>query len=169
MPERMPPGRAAGSDRFGDGGMSAPAQAISGWRDGWYVVPGQVTFRDVDFFGHVNNAVYFTFFEWGRTRYWLEMMGTTRPEAIGFIVAHAECDFRRQLDFGQEIEICTKIGELRNRSLDFLCEIRKSNGGEVAAIGKVVIVMFDWKSQTTIPIDAELRERIAGFQTGGEV
>jgi acyl-CoA thioester hydrolase len=148
--------------------MSQPAQATSGWRDGWYVVPYQVTFRDVDFFGHVNNAVYFTFFELGRTRYWLEMMGTTLPGAIGFIVAHADCDFRRQLDFGQEIEICTRIGELRNRSLDFLCEIRRSGGGGVAATGKVVVVMFDWKAQEAVPIDQSLRERIAGFQKGGE-
>ena len=149
--------------------MTAPAQARSGWRDGWYVVPYQVTFRDVDFFGHVNNAVYFTFFEWGRTKYWLDLMGTTQPDAIGFIVAHADCDFRRQLDFGQEIEICTKIGELRNRSLDFLCEIRKSHGGEVAATGKVVVVMFDWVTQKAVPIDADLRARIEEFQKGGEV
>jgi len=149
--------------------MSVPAQASSGWRDGWYVVPYQVTFRDVDFFGHVNNAVYFTFFEWGRTKYWLEMMDTALPTAIGFIVAHADCDFRRQLDFGQEIEICTKIGQLRNRSLEFLCEIRKSDGGEVAATGTVVVVMFDWTAQRSIPIDEPLRTRIAGFQKGGEV
>jgi acyl-CoA thioester hydrolase len=149
--------------------MSVPAQATSGWRDGWYVVPYQVTFRDVDFFGHVNNAVYFTFFEWGRTKYWLELMGSTLPEAIGFIVAHADCDFRRQLDFGQEIEICTKIGDLRNRSLDFHCEIRKSDGGEVAATGKVVVVIFDWMGQKSVPINEALREKIAVFQKGGGV
>jgi acyl-CoA thioester hydrolase len=149
--------------------MSVPAQATSGWRDGWYVVPYQVTFRDVDFFGHVNNAVYFTFFEWGRTKYWLDLLGTTLPAAIGFIVAHADCDFRRQLDFGQEIDICTKVGELRNRSLDFLCEIRRSHGGEVAAIGKVVVVMFDWATQKAVPIGDSLRARITSFQKSGEV
>jgi acyl-CoA thioester hydrolase len=149
--------------------MSVPAHATSGWRDGWYVVPYQVAFRDVDFFGHVNNAVYFTLFEWGRTKYWLELIGDPSPRTIGFIVAHADCDFRRQLDFGQEIDICTKIGELRNSSLDFLCEIRKSNGGEVAATGKVVVVMFDWTAQRAVPIDDSLRAKIAGFQKGGEV
>jgi len=74
-----------------------------------------------------------------------------------------------ELDFGQQVEICTKIGELRNRSLDFLCEIRKSQDGEVAATGKVVGVMFDWATQKAVPIGEELRTRIADFQKGGEV
>ena len=47
------------------------------WRDGWYVVPWDVMFRDIDAIGHVNNAVFFTFFEWGRTRYWFELQGGT--------------------------------------------------------------------------------------------
>ena len=44
--------------------------AISGWRDGWYVVPMEVSWRDLDAIGHVNNAVYFSYFEWARTKYW---------------------------------------------------------------------------------------------------
>ncbi|HEY0592446.1 MAG TPA: acyl-CoA thioesterase, partial [Thermoanaerobaculia bacterium] len=64
------------------------ADLASRWRDGWHIVPWQVTWRDLDAAGHVNNAVFLTYFEWGRTRYWMELHGGANgPESIGFIVA----------------------------------------------------------------------------------
>ena len=138
--------------------------AQSGWRNGWYVVPWDVTFRDLDGLGHVNNSVFFTYFEWARTRYWFELMGGgTRGEDIGFIVARAECDFRLQLNM-EPIEIRTRIGEMRNTSFDFVAEIWKSSGAELAATGKTVVVLFDWETNRKIPITNELKEKVRRFQ-----
>ena len=33
--------------------MTQPAHSANGWKDGWYVVPYRVMFRDLDSFGHV--------------------------------------------------------------------------------------------------------------------
>ena len=129
------------------------------WRDGWYVVPQQVIFRDLDSFGHVNNAVYFTYFEWARTLLWFELTGGSEPGDVGFIVARAECDFRAQLGM-EPIEVAVRIGETRTTSLDFVYEIRKKRGQRIAAYGKVVVVLWDWEKQTKKPIPDELRERI---------
>ena len=89
---------------------------------------------------------------------WLELTGGTKPEDINFIVAHAECDFRIQLRM-EPIEICVRIGEMRTSSLDFLYEVRR--GGEIAATGKVVVVLFDWKSNAKKPIDDDFRRKVA--------
>lgn len=129
------------------------------WRDGWYVVPYRVMFRDLDAFGHVNNAVYLTYFEWARALMWFDITGRRAARDIDFIVARAECDFRRQIDL-EEIEIAVRIGDLRGTSFDTHYEIRKS-GGELAATGKVIVVLFDWHRQTKVPISDELRQRIA--------
>ena len=130
------------------------------WRDGWHVVPHHVIFRDLDPFGHVNNAVYFTYFEWGRALVWWQYTGNPGPREIGFIVAHASCDFRIQLGL-EPILICTRIGEMRTTSMDFLCEIRKLDGNEVAAAGKVTVVLYDWARQSKIAITDELRRKVA--------
>jgi acyl-CoA thioester hydrolase len=129
------------------------------WRDGWHVVPHQVIFRDLDAFGHVNNAVFFTYFEWGRALYWFALTGKSAPGDIDFIVARAECDFKQQISL-ETIEICTRIGEMRSSSFDFHCELRK-RGGEVAAVGKVVVVLFDWARQSKVAISDELRRKVA--------
>ena len=133
------------------------------FEDGWYVVPWQVIFRDVDAFGHVNNAVYLTYFEWARAQLWFALTGAAGlPTDIGFIVARAEIDFKLQIGM-EPIDICIRITEMRTTSFDTVYEIRK-RGGSVAATGKVVVVLFDWKAQTKMPISDELRQKVRALQ-----
>ena len=150
--------------RFAQGSEVATSRVnmviVGKWRDGWYVVPYHVVFRDIDAFGHVNNAVYFTYFETARTLLWQELTGTSGPRDIGFIVARAECDFRQQIGM-ESIEIRVRIGEMRTTSLDFLYEIRKSGGGILAATGKVVVVMFDWEKGSKVPVSDDFRKKVA--------
>src|ERR1044071_1868466 len=128
-------------------------------KDGWFVVPWQVIFRDVDAFGHVNNAVYLTYFEWARTRLWFELTGGGNPMDISFIVARAEIDFKAQIEL-EPIEIAVRVGEMRTTSFDTLYEIRNRNGKQLAATGKVVVVLFDWKQNAKTPITDGLREKV---------
>jgi acyl-CoA thioester hydrolase len=142
--------------------MSVPQYARAAWRDGWLVVPYDVVFRDIDVFGHVNNAVFFTYFEWARTLLWFELVGRGGARDIGFIVARAECDFLRQIEM-ERIEIRVRFGELRTSSFDFLYEIYKEEH-QLAATGKVVVVLFDWTTRSKVPISDDLRDRVAALQ-----
>jgi len=135
------------------------------WRDGWFVVPWQVIFRDVDTFGHVNNAVYLTYFEWARAQLWFKLTGGASPTDISFIVARAEIDFKAQIAM-QPIDVAVRIGAIRNTSFDTLYEIRRADG-IIAATGKVVVVLFDWRSQSKVAISDELRQKMRAFQEEG--
>ncbi len=129
------------------------------WENGWFIVPWQVIFRDVDTFGHVNNAVYLTYFEWARAQLWFSLTGAKgEPTDIGFIVARAEVDFLAQIGM-EAIDICARISEMRTTSFDTVYEIRLRSG-KVAATGKVVVVLFDWKSQRKLPIGDALRAKV---------
>lgn len=131
------------------------------------MVPWQVIFRDIDTFGHVNNAVFFTYFEWARTSLWLALTGGSRATDVGFIVVRAECDFHHQLSL-DPIEIRVRIGDMRTTSFDTLYEIRTAGGRQVAATGRVVVVLFDWKTQSKTPITDELRRKVRLFQKEAE-
>jgi len=136
---------------------------MGAWKDGWFIIPWQVIFRDVDAFGHVNNAVYLTYFEWARAQLWFELNGLEGlPADIGFIVARAEIDFIAQIGM-ERIEIRVRIGEMRNSSFDTHYEIRLA-GGELAATGKVVVVIFDWNKQQKETISDELRRKVREHQ-----
>jgi len=138
-------------------------ERIGEWRDGWFAVPYRVIFRDIDSFGHVNNAVFLTYFELARTELWFAITGGANPFDISFIVARAEVDFRDQIGM-EAIEIRVKIAEMRTTSFDFVYEIRKTNGFGLTATGKVVVVLFDWKKNAKIPIGDELRQKVRTFQ-----
>ena len=123
------------------------------------MVPWQVIFRDVDAFGHVNNAVYLSYFEWARARMWFDLTGAAgEPTDIGFIVARAEIDFIEQIAM-EPIEIRVRIAEMRTTSFDTVYEIRLDSG-KLAATGKVVVVLFDWNEQRKVPIGDELRQKV---------
>lgn len=138
-------------------GQGFPVRGV--WRDGWYVVPYQVIFRDLDAFGHVNNAVFFTYFEWARTVWWLNLTGASEAHEIGFIVVRAECDFKKQIGL-EAIEIGIRIGDIRTTSFDTIYEIRTKGGTEVAATGSVVVVLYDWARQSKAAISDELRRKL---------
>jgi acyl-CoA thioester hydrolase len=137
------------------------------WDGGWYVVPWQVIFRDIDTFGHVNNAVYLTYFEHARTSMWLALTGGADARDVGFIVVRTECDFRHQLAM-EPIEIRVRIGDMRTTSFDTLYEIRTAGGRQVAATGRVVVVLFDWKKNHKTTITDELRDKVRMFQKVAE-
>lgn len=124
-------------------------------------------FRDVDAFGHVNNAVYLTYFEWARTQLWFDLTGGSAPTDIGFIVARAECDFLAQIAL-EAIDIRVRVGEMRNSSFDTHYEIRKRRGDALAATGKVVVVLYDWKLRRPMRIPEVLRCQIRDAQAAGE-
>ena len=129
------------------------------WENGWFVVPWQVIFRDVDAFGHVNNAVYLTYFEWARAQMWFDLTGISEvPKNIGFIVARAEIDFIAQIGM-EPIDIRVRVSEMRNTSFDTLYEIRLRND-QLAATGRVVVVLFNWHEQRKIPISDEFRQKV---------
>src|SRR5438132_14375735 len=72
----------------------------------------QVRFRDCDLFGHVNNAVYFTYMEEARWAYWRELSGDSHSR-LPLILARAECDFIRPVQPGERLDIwmgTTRIG-----------------------------------------------------------
>ncbi len=143
--------------------MTSTAHNSGGWKGGWYVVPHHVLLRDLDSFGHVNHAVFLTYFEWARTLFWFALTGGTTARDINFIAARAECDYKLQIGL-EPIEIAVRIGDMRKTSLDFLHEIRKSNGREIAAVGKVVAVMFDYATQSKVPITEEFRRKVTALQ-----
>jgi len=151
--------------------MSVPHPAVCGWRGGWYVVPHEVTWRDLDGIGHVNNATYFSYFEWARTKYWFALHGIENKQDLGvadltFIVAHAQCDFRLQLSLAEKLDVCVRIGDMRTSSFDFLYEIRRRERRDLAATGKVVVVHYSWEKNAKMVIPKELRARVERFQKG---
>ncbi len=76
---------------------------------GTYKIGIPVRFRDLDCMGHVNNAVFFTYFEVGRESLWLDhIAGHIDKSESYFILAHIGCDFIRPVKLETRLNLKLK-------------------------------------------------------------
>ncbi|WP_299982913.1 thioesterase family protein [Desulfobacula sp.] len=123
-----------------------------------------VRFKDIDSMGHVNNAVFFTFFEEGRKAFLNKILNIPNPDDYNFILAHISCDFLKPVKINDQITLQLWIGETGNKSFTFIYKlINNKNSLFVYAKGKSVQVSFDYKKNCTIPVPNEFFDKISEY------
>ena len=139
------------------------------------VVPVEIRFRDLDAMGHVNSAVYLTYFEQARLAFWMALHpgGTPgeaiEPARIGFVVARSECDYASPARLGERLLVGCRAGDFGSASFVFDYRIVAAGGavdGEVrlVASGRTVQVTWDWAAGKKVPVSDDLKKRIEAFQ-----
>ena len=76
----------------------------------------KLRYGDTDRQGHVNNAVYSTFFETGRVEM-LHAGDVPPPEGKAFVIARVTIDFQREVNWPGEVEIGTGVAAIGNSSI----------------------------------------------------
>ncbi len=111
---------------------------------------------DMDAFGHLNNAKYFTYFEQARVD-WLASIGTTHD----LVLANVSCTFLRPLKFPALIEIELYGGNPGNSSMDsFYCLKNTDEDSVMCAIGHGTIVWYDHRKGHSIPVPSIVRNAL---------
>lgn len=116
-----------------------------------------VRFRDLDAMGHVNNAVYLTFFEVGRERYVEALELDTPPDTpmkdrFPFIILDAHIRFVSPARFGESIRAHVRITDIGTKSFVFRYLLTSTDGGRTLAVGRTTMVHYDYVGQKTTPI-----------------
>ncbi len=127
-------------------------------------VPIAVRFRDLDSMGHVNNAVFLTFFENARIAYWRAVPGIRSRRNLDYILARAECDFRSPVTLEDELVCHIRVASFGRTSFSFEYLLRDERSGRTVAEGRTVQVMFDYATRTARPVDEAIRTAIAEFE-----
>ena len=98
-----------------------------------------IRWRDMDAYGHVNNATYLTYLEECRDA-WVQRVLAPVSDVWDFVLAHVEIDYRSQLtqEDGEVIVRCS-LSEIGRSSLGTREEILKRDGS-VSAQARSIIV-----------------------------
>lgn len=128
-------------------------------------LPIQIRFSDVDALGHINNNMYFSYFDLGKTTYFEKI----KPSAVNWtdgllVIAHIEVDFLSPIYYKENIAVDTKVIKLGDKSGVFLQQIRNIKTSEVKCRCESVFVTFDAHTQSSMPIPAAWREAISGYE-----
>jgi acyl-CoA thioester hydrolase len=126
-----------------------------------FETPVAVRFNDLDAMGHVNNALFATYFEEARAAFAREVFGLTQLDAFDFVVARVEIDYRRPLRYGEELRAALRVASVGESS--FTIEYRLTAGGTVVATGKTVQVFYDYSSAKKKPVPEGFREKSAPY------
>jgi len=138
-----------------------PSRAREGYA---LAVPLEVRFKDIDAMGHVNNAVYFTYFENARIGYW-RAVGKDRPRGeVSYVLARAECDFKSPATMEDELVCHLRVASFGRTSFTFEFLIEDARSGRAVASGRTVQVAYDYQAKKACPLDSDLKARIRAFE-----
>jgi len=137
-----------------------PTQAAS--RSDFKVLRAITTrWHDNDHYGHVNNVVYYAYFDTAVNGYLIEATGHDIRElpAIG-IVAETSCRFLRELSFPDMVYAGLALERLGNSSVVYRIGLFRNEETEPAALGRFVHVYVDEVTRRPVPVPAEIRKAL---------
>lgn len=116
-----------------------------------------VVWGEMDAWNHINNVMYFRYFETGRVEFFnkTNLWQTFIEEDIRIVVGKLECNYIREITFPAEIEIAVSLVKVGNASIT-VHQIVRCNG-QIAAHGEGVIVATDPTTGKTKPWTERLR------------
>ncbi|HET6417058.1 MAG TPA: thioesterase family protein [Polyangiales bacterium] len=121
-----------------------------------------VAWGDLDAFGHVNNTVYFRWFESARMAFFERIgIGPNRPEKVGPIMATTSCDYLVPVEYPATVIVGARVQRIGNTS--FVMENEATLEGTPVARGTTVIVLIDYRTGEKVPVPDDMRAAIAAL------
>lgn len=123
--------------------------------------PITTRWHDNDIYGHVNNVVYYSYFDSAVNAYLIERGGLDihDGEVVGFVVSSA-CDYFSSIAFPDALEVGLRVGKLGNSSVQYELAIFKAGEVQACAAGRFVHVFVERTSNRPTPIPAGLRQAL---------
>ena len=134
-----------------------------------YFLPITTRWADNDIYGHVNNVVYYAYFDTIANSFLIERGGLDIHEGdvVGFIV-NSHCDYFSPVAFPDQLEGGFRVNRLGNSSVEYGIAIFRKGEAEAVAAGTFTHVFVRRADNQSVRIDGRLREALEGVlhQTG---
>jgi acyl-CoA thioester hydrolase len=127
-----------------------------------FSIKQNVLWGEMDAFGHINNVVYFRYFESGRVHFFNEtaLWQTFLDEQVRIVVVKLECNYVQEIIFPEEIEILVAIKEVGNSSIKVHQVVKSSTKNIIFAHGEGIIVGTDPNTGKSKPWSEKLKNKL---------
>ena len=123
--------------------------------------PLSTRWMDNDMFGHINNVVYYSFFDTAVTHFLIETgILRLKNNPIVFYVVHTSCNFITSLSYPEEIEAGIMLKKIGKTSITYGVSVFKKGTISAAAYGEFIHVLVDRNSNKATPIPDDIRHKI---------
>ncbi|UCD90043.1 MAG: acyl-CoA thioesterase [Desulfobacterales bacterium] len=124
----------------------------------------EVRFRDLDALSHVNNAVYFTYFEEGRKNFSKAIFQVSDPSGFTFILAYIQCDYLMPVKFDDHIKLQMWVQNIGTKSFGFgYMIVDASDTSVVYATGESVQVCYNYAENKSIEVPVSMKKKLSAY------
>lgn len=130
------------------------------------VIEIPVAWGDMDAFQHVNNIVYFKYFESARIAYFekLDFNDQMKKTGIGPILANTQCRFKIPLTYPDTVSVGAKVDDIENDRFLMKYLVVSHKHRNIAAAGEGMLVSFNYHENKKAPIPDEIRARMTDLE-----
>ena len=129
-----------------------------------HVLPLQIRFNDVDKFGHVNNTIYFQFYDTAKTDYIATVCKGIDWGHLAIMVVKIEAEFMAQIQADSHIAGRTRVVKIGNKSFHLEQDVIDIDTLEVKSRCISVMVLYDLEKQQTKTLPDEWRRAIKDYE-----
>jgi len=128
--------------------------------------PVSITFPirwgEMDALGHVNNTMYFRYFEDARLAYMQKIgFGNFLPEDnLGALLAYIDCQFKKPVTFPDTLTIGIWVEKIGNTSLQMDYDVYSEQLQGLVAKGSSVVVLFNYQANEKVRVPEKMSARI---------
>ena len=134
-------------------------------REGWFATTHKLRFNDCDMGGHVNNAVYSTMFEAGRTDLMAASGLALMREPFAMVIVRIEIDYRHEMTWPGDVLVETAVARIGTKSIHMRQAI--TAGGALSAEAVSVLAAIDRQTRRAVVLGQEWRDRFAPWTLPG--
>ena len=129
-----------------------PRAAYAAWR------PVTTRWMDNDVYGHVNNVVYYSFFDTAVNGLLMDagVLDIHQGEVIGLVV-ETQCNYFAPIAFPQPVAAGVRVAQLGRSSVRYEIGLYAGDAPECAAAGHFVHVYVDRATRRPVPLPAPLK------------
>jgi acyl-CoA thioester hydrolase len=130
------------------------------------VIEFPVAWGEMDAMNHVNNIVYFRYFESARIAYFekMDLIGYMTETGIGPILATTSCKFKIPLSYPDQVRIGAKVVSIEQDRFVMNYLVVSTKHQKVAAEGDGVIVTFNYRESKKVAVPEVVRQRILDIE-----
>jgi acyl-CoA thioester hydrolase len=130
------------------------------------VIAVPVQWGDQDAFGHVNNTVYFRWFESARIAYSerIGLLHVLDVDPIAPILASISCDYRIPITFPDTVDVGIRATRIGRSSMELEHTIVSRRRAAIAAEGRSTIVVYDYRANKPHPVPETIRQTIEAVE-----
>lgn len=125
----------------------------------------QTRFNDVDILGHVNNTVYFSFYDTGKAYYFNQVRGGNMDwRHVETVIANVNCAYINSMYFGERIEVYTRCTAIHDKSFILQQMLVEQETRQIKSVCETVMVSIDTTDLKAIPVPQDWRQMLCDFE-----